>query len=1001
MGGRARGYSLNSRPFLSDKQVMRAIITTLSALLALGASARAQTPLRDPGESLLPGSRVLRRFDFEELKLGNYEAVPMYWSKVAGRGFPAYSDGAFDRGPHAVVRSRDTAFKLETNGGSVAYRLTPPPDKRIPIHSEADYYILAFARTQNLKHARADVAAWFADDDGNLLPGSERHSQPYIPANADSHDAWRVLYIHVPGPTDPAAKSLILQLGLLQPQQLGAPDSASGLGRFQIYQQDIEGAVWFDDIVVFQLPRVSVRVPSAAIGNIFAAGQRPELDLVVSDLGDGGTGGAGPGGGGGGGGGVAATHKGALDVRLTIANADGLVFASQRFAAAPAADRAWTHRYTHAAPLPAGLYAATLEIMSPASSTLIARRQAQFLSLPAAPNLQRPAQPAPEFGLGFDTQAHRNNGAHLDQVPTLVRHAGVGLVQLPAWRREMSEDALTRRDASLDSLLTALQRLDVRTIGTFSAIPATLARRLPARPGALKGAFPGADRDSLLALLHADAALWRPYLSFPLTRYANRIDLWQLGAPDNPFSSIDGAQGPDATDQYARLYERASAELSSLLNRRQLIIPWNALYDFDARQFPSALLDLRLPAIIKPAQIPAYIDNFRQALTPRPATSAPATPAAPLPPPSLLPLFAHLDPLDEGSVPHAQRLADFAQRIIMARIAQPRAILFDVRPGSPDELFLVYRTLVRAIGNATFIAELPLGRGLRAFLFDRQGSGTLILWNDGGTAPEIPLDLPLGATPRLTDLVGNPQPLALDPATGLTRLLVTATPLILDQLDPRPLQLQTSFALAMPTLPAGAGSLRTEVLLANPFAENLSGTLRFLPPRGWAADPPSLRLSLPPGKTLRQSVTIRYPFTENSGRKELNARLSLEQSASLNAQEMALSFPVTVTSDRVELEGFTQMLDNGDLVVQQMVTNISDRPLDAQAYVLLPGYPRQQRYVSGLAAGQTAIKRFHFPATSYVGANGDIATALKGQSATLGLRQNDGKTLLTRTLPLE
>jgi hypothetical protein len=180
-----------------------------------------------------------------------------------------------------------------------------------------------------------------------------------------------------------------------------------------------------------------------------------------------------------------------------------------------------------------------------------------------------------------------------------------------------------------------------------------------------------------------------------------------------------------------------------------------------------------------------------------------------------------------------------------------------------------------------------------------------------------------------------------------------------------------------------------------------------MPPKGWAADPATLRLNIPAGKSFKQEVTIRYPFTENAGIKRVDGRLSLEQNATLNAQELDVSYPVAVTSDRVELEGFAQLLDNGDIIIQQMVTNISDKPLDAQAYVLLPGYPRQQRYVSALPPGGTAVKRFQFAAGSYVGTGGDkadattIARVLRGQAATMGLRQGDGKTLLTRSVPLE
>ncbi len=998
---------------------MRTLLCILFSLLtAVGAVRSQDLPARDrvvatsataPGSpasevTALPGSRVLRTFDFEEIKLGNYESFPMYWSKAVGRGYPAYSTGEFD---HHVFRSANSSFRLETRGGSVAYRFTPPPDKSIAVHPDSDYYVLAFVRTAGLKYARANLTAWFAGEDGTPLPETELHSQPYTPGGPASGDAWQVLYIFMPGPEGGSgaaskARTLVFQAGLLQPQQLGVSSAAetgnSGLGRFEIYQQDIQGTVWFDDIVVFQLPRVGVSVPRTVVGNIFGSGQKVELDLVVSDLGAG---------------------SGNLNVQLRITDAEGLVFASERWNAATAPDKAWMQRFSHA-PLPAGLYTATLEVAdaraSPTDSNglaggIVARRQAQFLCLPPA-MANGMTRAAPEFGVGI--RGWRRGGDPLSMAeaaalwPPIVRHTHAGLVQLPAWRREMSDEALTRRDQPFDTLLANLQRLDVHILGSFSEVPRALAGRLPPLTSNL--AIPPY---SLLAVLNADAALWRPYLSFTLTRYANRVDQWELGSPDEPFSgdvSTGSSPSGDLTERYAKLYERTYGEVASLLNRPQLLIPWNALFDLDGRQFPNALLDLRLPSVIKPSQIPAYIENFRvqSAATPPTATGTVA------PPPAVAaPVIAHIEPLETAHYTHAVRLADFAQRVVFARSANPQAVLYDLLPasvgGAPDELLLVYRTLIQALGNSVYVGELPLAPGVRAFLFNRNGSGTLVLWNEMADSARPGLDLPLGATPRVMDIYGNAAALPYDPASGLAHVTVASTPVILDQLDPRPLQLKTSFSFATTTLPAGVGTVRTEVVLTNPYSDTITARLRMEPPKGWTTDPSTLYASIAPGATYRRAVTIRYPFTENAGPKQIDGRLSIEGGLSVKAQLLNISAPLTITSDFVEMEGFTQMLDNGDVIIQQMVTNIASAPLNAQAYALLPGYPRQQRYVLSLPPGQTAIKRFVFPASALVrnGAGAteltanDIARALAGKTATLGLRQNDGQTLLTKTIPLE
>ena len=83
------------------------------------------------------------------------------------------------------------------------------------------------------------------------------------------------------------------------------------------------------------------------------------------------------------------------------------------------------------------------------------------------------------------------------------------------------------------------------------------------------------------------------------------------------------------------------------------------------------------------------------------------------------------------------------------------------------------------------------------------------------------------------------------------------------------------------------------------------------------------------------------------------------------------------------------LLPNHDLVVQQTVTNLSPVPLDVQAYAMVPGAARQQRFIMNLPPGQSTVKRFTFPGST------------RGQTAVLGLRQADGKVLLTKSVTAE
>ena len=70
-------------------------------------------------------------------------------------------------------------------------------------------------------------------------------------------------------------------------------------------------------------------------------------------------------------------------------------------------------------------------------------------------------------------------------------------------------------------------------------------------------------------------------------------------------------------------------------------------------------------------------------------------------------------------------------RIVYARSTNPLAVMIDlplerttpVSSGAthsePDELLLVYRTLVRTLGTATYRREISIAPGVRAFVFVR------------------------------------------------------------------------------------------------------------------------------------------------------------------------------------------------------------------------------------------------------------------------------------------
>ncbi len=896
---------------MSDNLYMMRAVITLCTILCIGLAALAAPPIlvdKTPSnlDSASPAnSRIIKTYDFEETALGNFDTVPMFWSKVIGRGYPLYTTGKFDK---TVYRSKATSFKMELDGGSVAYQLTPG---KLSAGSGADYYITGFVKTTALPNARAQITGWFADAAGKMISGTQANSEAW--ASPDGKDDWHVLQLYLPG-CKAGAHSIVLQMGLLQPQQL----CDRQLGEFELYAQDIHGTAWFDDISVFQLPRVAINTPAPA--NVFASHQPVQIDISVSDLG-----------------------RGRLDAQVNILDRAGAAVSSEKYEVQPLADAPWSHTLKlGAGQLPQGAYTAQLEVIQ--AKEVLARRQLHFLVCPPIPPGQGPAA---DFGLAatdWPVEAW-------PQLLPLVQASGVGLLKLPAWRQEMSDNSLLRRDPPFESLVAGLEKNGVLPLACFSQVPATLAAKLHEQS------------ISVLGLFDSDPAIWRPYVSFVLARYASRVSYWEIGQERDPFSTSD--------PRYARVYGKVQAELAGLLNQPKLVIPWNVQYDFEPKNFPNAMLDLRIPATIKVQEIPTYIGNFTQ---------------------HNVPVQVLIDPPDAG-LNRTGRIADFAQRIVLARYSKPLTVLIDMPIAhqaaltgltfDPSELFLIYGTLVRNLGGKTPRQEIIPEPGIHGYLFDNNGEGTLVLWSDDAAAHTV--NLALGQNPVQHDLFGHAAPIV--PVEGIAKLTVSNMPILIDHVDAGLLKLRGSFAVGAAILPAGNGIARTTIKLSNPYDKPMVGKLRLTPPEGWTLDTPTIDVQLAPGETMDAPVTIRYPFTEFAGVKTLSGKLAVDGTD----RPLDIATQLTVTSGTVDVQCKAQVMPNGDLVLQQIINNISSTVLSAQAYAMIPGAARQECFVLNLPPGQTVIKRFTFP---NVGPQ-------PGKVGVLGLRQTTGRVLITKSVPLD
>jgi hypothetical protein len=229
--------------------------------------------------------------------------------------------------------------------------------------------------------------------------------------------------------------------------------------------------------------------------------------------------------------------------------------------------------------------------------------------------------------------------------------------------------------------------------------------------------------------------------------------------------------------------------------------------------------------------------------------------------------------------------------------------------------------------------------------------------NNRSTSKQLALNL--GQQPMAMDLWGNVTPLLRsrdEMQSGSVQLEVSSMPLFLIDIDGQPAQLRASIALDRPLLESSFQPHRRQIRFINPYKSAIAGSMKLKAPLGWTLNPPTFTFALNPGETFDRELTIEFPYNSFAGSKEIVAEFVVN--AERNSQ---FTVPIALNLGLSDVGMQTLALrDDKDVVVQQMITNYGDKPIDYTAFAIFPGQARQERLVTNLGAGHTTIKRYRF-----------------------------------------
>ena len=853
----------------------------------------------------LRGHRLVHRFDFEEAQFNNFEEMPMHWyaigrpadtavptflrqplhHELAGlRGFPRHAAVRFDRpqsqpGPHRLY--------LELNGGNAGAFLEVGALPAVP---GSDYVVTAKVRTSGLEHAASRLVVYLIDRHGRRINDSVAST-----AGVRTGGQWQTVSVKLRGDFADAAW-IGMQVELAQ----AAAQNESRLGRHQVIYRDVYGEAWFDDIAVWQMPRMEIRTQSPV--NVIRYPDRPRLNMRVRDL----------------------TGQ-ELVAQVRLHDHRHRVVASDQQDVGRGLSESW---YWDPSLDRFGWYLVEMTAYeSKGSLHPVARALSAFLWLPPEPAIARGQ--AQRFFLF----AEEVPDAELRLIPQLLRDTGVGSVLLSAWDLDTSEDDLERQQVALDELIQQTRSLDKQVALSLSPVPQRLAHDLDI------------DVHSPISIFAHPSEAWLAYLSPVLLRQGQMVRQWQLGSVDQAHANLI----PDLPQTVGSI----RGVIKDWAPRPQIVLPWRLLQARPAETASDMIYAIDVPAAVRPDTIGEYTAEWSDVLSDSVRLNLRVPSAT---------RMSHARRIEDLALRMLYAWQTNAAGLALTRQwtdsrDRPLTLI-------PDPVLGVFASVKQRLAGRQAIGELPIADGVRGIVFDGPAGGMVAAWNESSPPQQAKIDLYLGEDPAVFDVWGNRYPVpvtqgrhqiplsttpllieGIDPQLALLRASFKVDrPFIESTGVPH----ERVIMFTNPWSRTMAGTLT----ITHPQKWTITPRIQhYSVGPGQTVELP-VRIQFPVSEVAGdKKLRARFEF-DSTEHYEVIMATSLEMGLTDIELDASLTLVPGVSSGQE------------DAVVTQMVTNKGEATRSLNVFAIMPGHPRQERMIVGIEPGQTVVRRFRFTAAA-------------------------------------
>jgi hypothetical protein len=504
-------------------------------------------------------------------------------------------------------------------------------------------------------------------------------------------------------------------------------------------------------------------------------------------------------------------------------------------------------------------------------------------------------------------------------LPQIVRTYGAGRIKIPIWL-----DANKEAD-KIDQLAWLVERLQAQKLMCVGVIDQP--------PPTQRNQFDDSNELLPITTIFQNVKTWEPLIEPILTRMSMKLNWFQLGN--------DEAQNYTANPQLNKAIANIKTKMQPYSQELQIAIAWSWLNSLPQNEkLAWDAMQMSMQPQLTADELEAYV-------------------ASPMHRGCVHWVGINLLPADKYCL--LDRVRDLAERVtvvkrndvsaaFVTRPLDPNVGLFNA-DFEPQAISVPWRTLNRYVGPSRYVGTMELPLGSTNFIFENNGEGILLVWNDVQTTEQ----LYLGENITIYDMWG--RRIAVESSRNARghieqRFPVGPWPILIQGIDLQIAKFRMQFHLKSTNLLSIIG--RSQVLpfeLSNAFDQAVRGKMDLVAPTLLQSDNATMPIVLSEGQSMDFELPLQVRSDASAGKH--NVRFEFEVNAG-KAYYFSSYRTLTLGFGDIEMYWQAGKVSDTELVLRLEVVNTGASETTFNCKFFPPPFPYQHFQIDKIPVGTSS-----------------------------------------------